>query len=188
MESQLIDRPATRATDVVLGMKQYREAARISVYLSIEGKEIQTSRIIKDALGANKTVFIPYVHNIASKANDRTSAMDMLALKSVEDLNSFKHDRWGIPTIPADTVDERENCFGGTGVAPGRESEDEGGGLDLVVVPGVAFDDGRGRLGHGKGYYDEFLSRCKSQSELRGETRMPVLSMLATPRSSACQH
>ena len=31
--------------------------------------------------------------------------------------------------------------------------------LDLVVVPGLAFDEHRNRLGRGKGYYDYFLQK-----------------------------
>jgi len=36
--------------------------------------------------------------------------------------------------------------------------------LDLVVVPGLAFDKKGGRLGRGKGYYDRFLGKLTSKT------------------------
>jgi 5-formyltetrahydrofolate cyclo-ligase len=40
--------------------------------------------------------------------------------------------------------------------------------LDLVVVPGIAFDEKGNRIGFGKGYYDKFLSKLPKRVKVIG--------------------
>ena len=35
------------------------------------------------------------------------------------------------------------------------------GGLDLIFMPGLAFSKNGARLGRGKGFYDNYLAKCK---------------------------
>lgn len=145
--------------------------------MSMPGGEIDTSLLLTDALKSGKKVFIPYIYKLPAehqKEGQPVSVMDMLLLSSAEDRQSLKPDRWGIPSIPKESVESRENCFGGKGLSYGASPQDDAAGLDLVVMPSMAFDGDMNRLGHGKGYYDYFLTRyCGGD---KGGRKKPCLS------------
>lgn len=154
-------------------------------------REAQTDAIVLDALRSGKQVFVPFTHKLRrAPAAEPSALMDMVALHSEADYQALGKDRWGIPTPGRDSVGGRANCFGGMGLCD-REAGDavargcEAAGLDLIVVPGVAFDREMRRLGHGKGYYDSFFSRyeawCRGQ---RG--RMPALGAFSLVCAKWC--
>ncbi|KAG9191662.1 5-formyltetrahydrofolate cyclo-ligase [Alternaria panax] len=156
----------SNATDTLLSMPEYKAARRISVYLSMPGGEISTSDIVRNALHGGKRVFIPYTYSLETpKQGQPKSIMDMVELQSMKDFESLQPDKWGIPTPNKHSLSSRANCFGGFGITNG-ETEGVSAGLDLIVMPGMAFDSHLGRLGHGKGFYDYFLTRCHQVSRM----------------------
>ena len=159
--SQTDQGSAREVTAELLSLPVYKNAHRMSVYLSMPGKEIATKAIVLHALENGKKVFVPYIHKARSESQQRTiSVMEMLALHSKEDLEALDPDAWGIPCLHADSVAERENALYGNGEQHTAGS-DGNFGLDLVLLPGLAFDRKNGRIGHGKGFYDRFLQRYK---------------------------
>ena len=119
---------------------------------------------------------MPYLH--PSSESDRgvdgylpKRVMDMVRLHSLSDFESLERDSWGIPTVSEVGIEERERNLGGK----------KGEGLDLVLLPGVAFQRVGGevrRLGHGGGFYDFFLKRVRARCEEEGR-EMPVLMGVA---------
>ncbi|KAF2395811.1 5-formyltetrahydrofolate cyclo-ligase-like protein [Trichodelitschia bisporula] len=160
-------------TSAFLALPEYQSATRISVYLSMPSGEVQTDAIVRDALRMGKQVFVPYIYRTSSPPSPPRNVMDMLEVHSVEDYEAFARDKWGIPTVDAKSVAGRHNCFGGRGRTEGPTESVDGSAadivkdaaLDLVVTPGVAFDTGFGRLGHGMGFYDNFFARCSSRGK-----------------------
>jgi 5-formyltetrahydrofolate cyclo-ligase len=131
--------------------------------------EIQTDAIVRHALSQGKHVFIPYLHKSPLQIPDTPSrVMDMVLLEGLEDYESLQPEKWGIPSVDPATVGDRQRVLG----EPGAHS-DKVSTLDLMLLPGVAFDfDASGgvrRLGHGMGFYDFFLNRYLAQHGLHAD-------------------
>lgn len=129
--------------------------------------EVQTDAIVRHALAAGKQVFVPYLHKSPfDTPGTPARVMDMVHLENVQDYENLKLDRWGIPSIDPATVYQRQRILGGPDAQHSEQAT-----LDLVLMPGVAFDmDESGslrRLGHGKGFYDFFLNRYVAKAEAK---------------------
>ncbi|RLU16674.1 hypothetical protein DMN91_010742 [Ooceraea biroi] len=116
-------------------LKQYQDSKRVSLYLSTND-EVDTVPILKHILDMGKEAFVPQYQG---------KTMEMVRLKSMDDYETLPFTKWNIkqPSI----TDRRQNAL-------------ETGGLDLIILPGVAFTTNGKRLGHGMGYYDKYLKRC----------------------------
>ncbi|KAI5855354.1 hypothetical protein BZA05DRAFT_333733 [Tricharina praecox] len=178
LPASLVQSQSQVCVKTFLSLPEYAAASRLSVYLSMPQKEIDTSTIVEHSLSNDKHVYVPYIHrrppgHAASTAATSRPAppglMDMLALASLEDYHSLQPDSWGIPTLPEDSISSRQNALG---------DAKHDTTLDLIVMPGVAFDESFKRLGHGKGYYDYFLTRYNMAKKESGK-KMPVLVALA---------
>lgn len=123
------------------------------------GREVSTNGIVIDALRKGKKVFIPYIHSC--EGDPKSKIMDMLRLKDESDLQGLKPDSWGIPSLSADDIDLRENAIGGNGISSLPATSLVRSDLDLIFMPGMAFDKLNHRLGHGKGFYDKYISRLR---------------------------
>lgn len=130
-------RQSAAVTQKLLDSAAYQSANRLSIFLSMDD-EINTGDILQHSLGSGKACFIP-------RYDSKSRQMAMVLLRSLEDYNSLPETSWRIKQPSLE--EERENAL-------------QTGGLDLVLVPGLAFTEQGHRLGRGRGYYDTFLSSC----------------------------
>ena len=132
--------------------------------------ELSTRDIVTHAFAHDKQVFVPYLYKNHSQDRSKpVSAMDMVSLHSKSDFEGLDRDAWGIPSVAEDSIVGRERVLDIPDTEDGgheRESHNKNGStktekgrLDMIIMPGVAFDKGLARLGHGKGFYDVFLER-----------------------------
>lgn len=118
----------------LIDSEAYKNASVIFVFVSFKS-EVDTHEIIKQALKDSKTICVP-------KINTKEREMEIFKINS---LGELKEGYYGI-------LEPGEDC-------PSVNSND----IDLVLMPGAAFDRQGGRIGYGGGFYDRFLSRMNKK-------------------------
>ena len=120
-----------------------------AVYLSMPRAELLTSPLLSSLFAHRRRVFVPVVRS--------ATAMELLEAHGMDDIASFPVNAWGIPQPPDEWQGRRR--------VEALEVVDEVG---VCVVPAVAFSKDGGRLGHGRGYYDRYLSRWEEERRRKG--------------------
>lgn len=112
---------------------EYKKAKNILFYVSYDG-EVFTHNVIKESF-IDKKIVVPI-------SNNEDYSLILSKLNSFEDL---VEGRYGILEPKKEKIKEI--------------SIDE---LELIIVPGVGYDEQGRRIGHGKGYYDNLLKNSKA--------------------------
>ncbi len=132
---EAIDLLSRRIWQKILELPQFVHARIVMTYLDI-GSEVRTRRYVPELWRLGKKVVVPYC---------LAHELRLFHLKNMDELSPAT---WQI-------LEPKRQW---------RERVDrhvEAAELDLIFVPGVAFDRSGGRLGLGKGYYDRFLRHIR---------------------------
>lgn len=121
-------------------LPEYASAATVMFYVDVRD-EVRTRHALPDAIQGNKRIVIPYCVD---------GELELFHLESMDELEIGMYKILEPRAELRDTASKR--------LAP----ED----LDLIMVPGVAFDAQGGRTGHGKGYYDKLLEHARPDAPL----------------------
>lgn len=111
----------------ILALPAYQSARTVMTYAAARG-EIALEAVMADALLRGKALALPLC-----------TGPGRMQARRVTDLSRLRPGRYGIPEPGPDCPE----------LAPET--------IDLILVPGVAFDPRGGRVGQGGGYYDRFL-------------------------------
>ncbi|MEM6779672.1 MAG: 5-formyltetrahydrofolate cyclo-ligase [Planctomycetota bacterium] len=127
-------------TNAVMDLPAYESAQTVMWYVDVRA-EVRTRHALPDAIGGEKTIVIPFCVD---------GELELFHLQSMDELED------GMYGILEPKSDLRE--------LPSKRVPVDG--LDLILVPGVAFDSLGGRTGHGKGYYDKLLQNARPDAPL----------------------
>jgi 5-formyltetrahydrofolate cyclo-ligase len=123
-----------------MDLPEYEKAGTVMFYVDVRD-EVRTRQALPEALASGKRIVVPYCLD---------GELELFWLENMEELEL------GMYRILEPKPELRD-------IAAKRFTPKD---LDLVMVPGVAFDRNGGRTGHGKGYYDKLLQHARKDAPL----------------------
>ena len=131
----------SRIKDRSFSLPEFITARKIFFYASFRS-EVETLSMIEESLKMGKQIVLP-------KVDKKTHRLILYEIKNVSELSPGY---MGIPE-PSLSDDRLVNL----------------NDIDLVIIPGAAFDYSGNRLGYGEGYYDILLSE--------GKRKIPIIAL-----------
>ena len=123
-----------------LALPEYQRAQTVLFYLDVRS-EVRTRNDLDKALASGKKIVVPYCVD---------GELELFHLEQSDELSvgmyRILEPKPELRTVAAKKVDVSE--------------------IDMIIVPGVAFDRRGGRTGHGKGYYDKMLEHARPDTPL----------------------
>ena len=146
-----IKKNSEKISENVLNLSVIRNASHLLFYVSYNG-EVYTHDLIKKTLSMNKTVCVPISH----------PTTHTLTLSKLQQFVDLKPGTYGI-------LEPKEEM-----VIPVPINH-----IEVIIVPGVGFDESGHRIGQGGGYYDWLLSNSKALSialafEFQMKKKIPI--------------
>lgn len=124
----------------LMALPEYERAETVMFYVDARS-EVRTRFALEGILDSGKQIVVPYCasHDLGLFRLEAMGELEVGTFGILEPLGRLRN-------LPDKKADVRE--------------------LDLILVPGVAFDRHGGRLGHGKGYYDKLLRNARPDTRL----------------------
>jgi 5-formyltetrahydrofolate cyclo-ligase len=129
------DEVSARIVQRFMSLPEYAAAKTVMFYIDVRD-EARTQHALPAAIASEKRIVIPFCVN---------GELELFHLEAMDELTTGKYK----------ILEPREDL---RDVAAKRLQPED---LDLIMVPGVAFDKQGGRTGHGKGYYDKLLQHAR---------------------------
>jgi len=131
MDKEEKERRNARIREKLFSYDRFKKANVIMSYVS-KSYEVDTWEIIKRSLEMGKKVAVPFI---------------------------LKEERLIFPALILDPGELTPGPFGVYQPPPDNLRQLNLNQIEIILVPGLAFDNQGNRLGHGQGYFDRFLKK-----------------------------